>query len=153
MNMKTIEKEKTIETIKVAASQPATNIRVWRDGYEVGHGKDQGDLLMWVSDVDVSKLERVKANGSFQLAPGNTQGSRHTIDSSQCKIYKGPNFGKFINKGTREKPAGYIEGYIIVTDNALLVEHPEHPHHLLPGGCTIQTAGQSDARTLQWAKD
>ena len=148
--MKTLERN--IETIKNSAKSAVSKERVWREGYTVGQGKDQGDLLMWVTDVDVSTFEEV--NGDFlQLAPGSTQGSRHTVSLQSCRAYKGPNFGEFINRGTRENPKGYIDGYVLVTIEECLIAHPEHPCHIIPPGYVIQTAGQVDARTLQWAKD
>lgn len=153
--MKTETKQvetKQVETIQESAINAVSKVRVWKDDYAVGQGKDQGDLLLWMTDVDVSKMERVKATGLFQLAPGNTQGSRHTIDSAHVEIYKPSNFGQFIQKGTREQPAGHIMGYVLKVKSRTELMHPEHPWHELPCGL-IQTAGQVDARTLKWSKD
>lgn len=139
--------------VKESAKKAVQSKRVWRDDYLVGEGKDQGDLLMWISNADISTMEKVNATGEFQLAPGNTQGSRHTINLDHVDVYKPKNFGRFVNVSkVRGKPAGYIMGYTLVVNERTDLKHPEHPWHDLCKG-TIQTAGQVDARTLEWAKD
>lgn len=150
--MKTITKPITHQNIIDAAASAATAVRVWADDYAVGQGKDQGDLLLWMTDADISTMERVHAIGEFQLAPGTSQGSRHTINAEDVEVYKPKNFGQFVNVGTRDEPAGHIAGYVLKVLRRTELKHPEHPWHELPCGL-IQTAGQTDARTLQWAKD
>lgn len=147
-----------VDDVRLSAQNPATAIRVWPDNYargdhNTGEGMDQGDLLLWMSDADISTMERVKIDGEFfQLAPGNTQGSRHIVRTSDVEVYKPANFGRFVNTGSRERPAGFIMGYVLNVLRRTELRHPEHPWHELPCG-VIQTAGQSDARTLEWSKD
>lgn len=150
-NTQTITPE-AVEQVQLFSKNPATAVRVWKDDYAVNEGKDQGDLLLWMSNADISKMEKVKVVGEIQLAPGNTLGSRHTIDTEYVDVYKPENFGQFVNVGTREKPAGYIMGYLLNVKKRTELKHPEHPWHELCVGL-IQTAGQTDARTLQWSKD
>lgn len=151
--MNTIEKTQlNHKTINEASEKCVKRMRVWRDDYAIGQGKDQGDLLLWVSDADISSMERVEASGDFKLVPGGTQGSRHVISAHDVEIYKPTNFGQFVNSGTRDKPAGYIAGYVLKVLKRTELKHPEHPWHELPCG-VIQTAQQVDARTLQRVKD
>mgnify|MGYP001559017079 CR=1 FL=1 len=140
------------EAVSESAINAVSKVRVWRDDYAIGQGKDQGDLLLWVSDADVSKMERVQATGDFQLAPGTTQGSRHTVDARDVEIYKPAGFGQLVNVGTRKRPAGHILGYVLKVLRRTELKHPEHPWHELSCGI-IQTAGQVDARTLNWMED
>lgn len=145
--------EKTYTSIIDASLKAATDVRFWPDDIPVGSGGDQGDLLMWrIDPKELDGMEEVFC--VTQLAPGTSQGSRHTIGDPKCwRVFKPKNFGQFINTGGRSKPTGHIQGYALLCLDRDRITHPEHAPHSIGSGCAIQTAGQTDARTLQWAKD
>lgn len=154
--MQVIEKEATkqgYQEVIESSENALTEVREWPDDMPIGAGGDQGDLLMWrlPNDFDTKGCKKVDAT---QLAPGATQGSRHTIECpNDVIVWQAPNHGQFVNTSkVRERPMGYIQGYVLEVKNRTMIAHPEHAWHSVPCGF-IQTAGQVDARTLEWAKD
>lgn len=72
----------------------------------------QGDILIVALDKVPNKSALVKQPVS-QLAPGNTQGSRHCLDSLEgVQVWE-----------QKETP---LDGPVIVSDREFTVTHPEH---------------------------
>lgn len=104
-----------------------------------GDAYAQGDVLIvyvgesipkgWVKDKQVS-----------QLAPGNTQGSRHIIsDMSGITIYKQPN-------------ANTLDGPGLVAEKDWTLTHPEHGDRTFGPGvyaCQYQRAFAEELRRVQ----
>lgn len=78
-------------------------------------------------DVYVTLLDRVPAGATpipfrAQLADGNTQGSRHCLDSSQgVQLYRLPE-------------PGMLDGPVVELAESRTLTHPEHGDWLLPVG-------------------
>jgi hypothetical protein len=92
-----------------------------------GQFASQGDVdLVCIGDADFEKL-RVKqvmaSGGVVQLAPGTSQGSRHTVRLSES-----------VQVWSRTDP-GTFDGPLIRATERFVVEHPEHADWSLPGGC------------------
>lgn len=87
----------------------------------VGDAYRQGDIyLMLLDKVPVGAIRRKEV--SLQLAPGNTQGSRHILDSGEgVTAYTLPDATEF-------------DGPIIKLDCERELTHPEHGHVILPAG-------------------
>jgi len=88
----------------------------------------QGDLYLCCID----KLPEGVATKDMQLAPGNTQGSRHIL-SGDVSIVKPSKFGKLDT--VLIGPAFTCKGDTTVT-------HPEHGHKVLPADTTWQVVYQ-----------
>lgn len=153
MTTQTQKQKQTHTDIIDAAIDALTDIRVWPDDIAVGCGGDQGDLLMWrITDAEFEAMEIVTdVPHTLQLAPGTSQGSRHTVCTDYVEVRKPKNFGMF-NGARGIKPKGHIIGYALRFKARSRISHPEHADHSIPAIC-IQTAGQVDSKTLAWVKD
>src|SRR3990167_10077441 len=84
----------------------------------------QGDLYFAkLTTVPAGALPWTLPHG--QLVPGNTQGSRHTVNLAQARLYTLPH------------PTA-LDGPIIDAPGGVVISHPEHGdhHYLFP--CIIQ---------------
>lgn len=119
MNTKT-----AIERVNEASVNPLGEIRVC-DNLKEGQAIRQGDLYL-VYSPNESKGERLKQT---QLAPGNTQGSRHTVDSSVA-VYAHPKQNQVITTSNGK----FVQGPVIESSDRFSLLHPEHADHSLPAG-------------------
>jgi len=123
--MQTIEKNH--ESVLLASQSPCKEVRIL-DECPIGYGGDQGDLL-------IRRIAQVPEGAILvsdrQLAPGTTQGSRHTV-SARVKVYKPSNFGQAIRTGSRDKTKCRIQGLIVQDSQPITFEHPEHADHIYP---------------------
>lgn len=104
------------ESIKSDATQH------FSEAASVGDFVRQGDIYITLLDRIPAGAISVK-KPSAQLAPGNTQGSRHYISSLRgVKVYSLPN-------------ANVYDGPVIESKHAVTIEHPEHGNWVLPPGC------------------
>ena len=111
---------------------------------EVGKVVRQGDIYIHrVADTH----ERGDLQGSRQLAPGESMGSRHVAELP-AEVYQG-----------KKKPEWYSDriinallGPCIVSLAPFKITHPEHAHVELPAG-TYQITHQMDGKTRQRALD
>jgi hypothetical protein len=88
---------------------------------DVGDEVRQGDVYLTMIKANPDNAMEVH-NPSKQLAPGQTQGSRHCLRSlAGLKIFK-------------LLAPGPLDGPIIVADQPFTVEHPEHGDRTLPDG-------------------
>ena len=88
----------------------------------------QGDLYFTkLTDVPVDALPWTLLHG--QLVPGNTQGSRHTVDVAKVRLY------------TLKYPTA-LDGPIIAAPDGVVIAHPEHGHHHYQFPCVIQVTDQ-----------
>lgn len=88
------------------------------DAASVGDTFRQGDL--YITRLDAVPAGAVAMKYEAQLAPGNTQGSRHILDRT-VKMY-------------RLKNATVLDGPVIEVGDTCTVTHPEHGHVVLPAG-------------------
>ena len=73
-----------------------------------------------------------------QLAPGTTQGSRHTVDLAQVRLWVLPT-------------PSPLDGPIIDAPNGCVIAHPEHGDHIYPPGIyrvTFQRAYATEVRRI-----
>lgn len=100
---------------------------------QVGEFTRQGDIYIELVNLDVAGL---KVTAERQLAPGNTQGSRH-IMAGNCTVY--------------ERKQGVLVGPAVVCSERVTVTHPEHNHKSLPS----TPEGTAYAITFQrdWAQE
>ena len=98
----------------------------------------QGDLYF-------AKLAAVPADARSwphahgQLAPGTSQGSRHTVSLAQVRLWLLP------------YPTA-LDGPIIEAPEGVEIAHPEHGHHIYPPGVyqvTYQRAYADELRRVQ----
>jgi len=81
----------------------------------------QGDVYILRLKTVPKGLKTEKAQS--QLAPGETQGSRHCLESLDGVTFYSP---------VSPTP---LDGPIVKTDRAMTITHPEHGHVTLPAGC------------------
>jgi hypothetical protein len=103
----------------------------------------QGDINIWkvesLSDLgDISETSPV-----YQLAPGNTRGSRHCLDSESVQN------AKFYVRSN----ANPLQGPIWVNEVETLVTHPEHGDQLLDPGIYFVTYQRQYADDLKRMAD
>jgi hypothetical protein len=92
------------------------------DAAAVGDNVRQGDIYIWKLDAVPRGYAPIK-HPPTQLAPGNTQGSRHCLDSLEgVTVF-----------GTAESENEY-DGPILRLDCERTITHPEHGHWTLPPG-------------------
>lgn len=100
----------------------------------------QGDIGLLCLAEKPSTAEPI-VRPAAQLAPGNTQGSRHTIaDLSTVKLY-------------RVKNPTPLDGPVIEAPKGLTVEHPEHGDVTLPPGVYGVIYQRAFATTLRRVLD
>ncbi len=130
---------KSLETIK--SSSPLKETRVV-DSISEGQFARQGDLYI----VSVPLAEGEPTN-ERQLAPGSTQGSRHTVDAS-VEVLKPTNY---MQRNQTTKGLSFY-GPMLRSKDRFTVSHPEHADISLPAGC-YQVLFQSDFASQQRARD
>ena len=100
----------------------------------------QGDVYFWKLD-GVPKVAMLVKSPSAQLAPGNTQGSRHCIaDLASVKVYRLAN-------------PNALQGVVIDAPNGVEITHPEHGHHQLGAGTYAVTFQRAYAEELRRVQD
>ena len=114
-----------------------------------GKGVRQGDVLLFFHE-DVKKFPEkdllAAANEEFQLAPGNSVGSRHCVKLPEGCVAVAP-------KEERIKDTRLIAGPVlyIKAGTTLDVTHPEHAHHSIkfPKDCRVEVGFQPDYATSE----
>lgn len=141
--MQTIDLESSLQQIKEAAANPLGETRVVPE-IEVGQFARQGDIYIVRMDKPPTGLQATK---NRQLAPGTTQGSRHTVDESvEVLVRETP-----LERRATDRGLGF-EGPVLVSKDRFTVSHPEHADISLPGGC-YEVVYQSDFASQQRARD
>lgn len=121
--------QKIEEKAKMSTAEPRF-IRV----IEVGQHIRQGDILI----TRIAKLPNgLKETQQLQLAEGNTQGSRHCLDSACTATTK-----IFIDPNTSDR----LRGPFLQAGERFNITHPEHSHFSLPSGCYAVTFERDFAR-------
>ncbi len=124
---KTAYKKVVKEAEKIKNADPATI-----ETMSLGDTMRQGDI--YITRIDASKL-KIKPIASRQLAPGETQGSRH-IAVGDCTIGEADaaKVTAILNKliPATNGQTLFI-GPIIRATGPVTIEHPEHGHRTLPG--------------------
>lgn len=108
-----------IEKIKKDAETHSDELRFVRTVSE-GDEIRQGDIYLYPVD---SKPDNLKAEQALsrQLAPGESKGSRHIVDSPSVLIFD-------------KKDAGVLEGPTLIATERFIVTHPEHADISCPAG-------------------
>lgn len=143
MSTKTLERPdaaQVVEKVRTSAdSLKNTDIRT-PGSMSPGDFGRQGDLYFTALDR-VPKGAKLDEKPSLQLAPGETQGSRHCLDSLEgVKVYRVPS-------------ANAIQGPVLDLTEARTVEHPEHAHVRLEPGVYAVTHQRSYAEELRAVRD
>jgi hypothetical protein len=120
------------------------------EGASVNDGWRQGDLYIKLIDklpADAKRVELQAAvhgeNPQAQLAPGNTQGSRHILDSLDgVEIYTVPPW---------PSQECNLAGPILVLHKERTITHPEHGHVTVPTG--IPKAGKPTIVEITYQRD
>ncbi len=136
--MKTMQ---SLEKIRSSVEQIKNN-ETQRFPSAASHGDAfrQGDLyITCLNEVpEGAKLKPTDYNA--QLAPGDTQGSRHCLSHSNVKMY------------TLAAPTA-LEGPVLEVTEEVTVTHPEHGHVVLPEGIYGITYQRSYAEELRRVQD
>jgi hypothetical protein len=118
---------------KIRNADPAT-IEVMSPGDNVR----QGDIYIVLLDCKPAEASPFKGR---QLAPGNTQGSRHIVEGD-CRLFT-PTEADAIRILTGLVPATKAHrqflGPVIVAAEPVTITHPEHGHRTLPAGTYLVT--------------
>lgn len=134
--MTTQDAKKVMEHIAKNAESSSDAPKFLRN-FEIGKVIRQGDC--YLQCVEAPKFEELTPTDDRQLAPGNSQGSRHIIEAGEhVKIYKDnsgdPLMGPWLNLGART-----------------LLTHPEHSDISLPAG-TYKVRYQQDVAAEERAR-
>ena len=118
-----------------------SDVYVIPDNLPAGKWVAQGDLNFTVIDEIPSDAELIE-KPSLQLAPGNSKGSRHCLDSlANVKVYKvsssNPLFGYYLEFGA----------------GATTVTHPEHKHQVWKNNTVFVTYQRQHAEELKRIED
>lgn len=132
---------KAIEEVleQVAQSVPGKPETVRYESMTHGQTHWQGDVA--ITFVESLPKSYVRGQQSAQLAPGNTQGSRHIIADMRG-----------IEVRTR-KDADPLIGPGIVADRSWELTHPEHGHAVFPAGSFITTYQRQYAEEMRRVQD
>ena len=132
-----------------AAEQAAHAVRehlTWSPG-DAAH---QGDLIL-ICLPSLPKSAKPRVNR--QMAEGETMGSRHIVNGSECYDVDAVKVAEMIAKATkgRCKPAAQYVGPVFV--GSCVLEHPQHQHQAFPAGtvtvCVFQRNQTADDRELR----
>lgn len=104
----------------------------------VGDSWRQGDVYVTLIDGVPSGM-KIDAKPSLQMAPGNTQGSRHCLDSLD---------GVTVHRLSNPE---MLDGPVIVLNRERTLTHPEHGDVILPAG-TYQISYQQNLDELERAQ-
>jgi len=140
-----------VETIKtgnhetVKPGMPCRITEAWVKGDAVA----QGDLNIVVADKVPAGYVRVDKPKAIdkQLVPGNTQGSKHCLDSLVgVKLYRPENWG----------PES-LDGPCLVLSKERTILHPTHGHVSIPAGfivaCSYQRELDNELKKERRARD
>jgi hypothetical protein len=136
----------TLADIQTHAAQiaDAAPVSISQEAYE---SVRVGQKFARQGDLYFTKLACVPRNAKpwvlphGQLAPGTTQGSRHTVDLTHCRLW------------TLAHPTA-LDGPIIEAPEGITILHPEHGHHIYQFPCVIQVTFQrAYADTLRRVAD
>lgn len=132
--------ESTMNRIGEAAEAIKSDAERRIEVMDIGDEVRQGDLYITRIESIPSACGLVR-QPSAQLAPGNTQGSRHTLRSLvDVQVFRLDN-------------AGPLDGPIIVSEGELAIDHPEHGDRILPPGCYAITYQRAYAEELRRVED
>lgn len=108
-----------IEKIKKDAETHSDELRFVRTVSE-GDEIRQGDIYLYPVN---SRPDNLKAEQTLnrQLAPGESKGSRHIVDSAKVQIFD-------------KKDSGPLDGPTIIAEERFVVTHPEHADVSCPAG-------------------
>ena len=127
-----IEMRKSVETLDASKTE-----RI--NAPSLGDVVRQGDIYL----TCISNVKGGKETKNRQLAPGNTQGSRHIL-AGNVTVYEGVSFNQM---------ASVLVGPAFKCNSDVTVEHPEHGHKVLPEGTvwqvTYQRAMADEIRRVQ----
>lgn len=123
----TLTAEQAHNKVREAADKPDTDLRVIKK-IAVGEAVRQGDIYLKRVAKTAARGEEIETR---QLAPGNTQGSRHCVEGD-VKIYA--------RKGDA------LTGPIVESETGFRVTHPEHAHFDMPAGTYAVTYQRDFAR-------
>lgn len=130
-----------IQRVNEACESPLGDVR-FVETISQGQFFRQGDIYLVYQGQEKPNSKSQKGG---QLAPGTTQGSRHTV-GEWVEVYPRNPEVKTTDKGT------LVLGPTIFCPERFTVEHPEHADGSLPAGC-YDVFYQFDPRTNQRAKD
>jgi len=118
----------SLSDIHQFAKEAKNDVRVI-DKIEVGQAVRQGDVYVSkIADFDKKEYE---ISNDFKLAPGNTPGSRHYVDTS-VKVWKRKNSNSDL---VAKNEVGCIcYGPVIEAEKSFKVTHPEHADFYMPAG-------------------
>jgi hypothetical protein len=116
--MQPVTAELAHKTVEEVASKPDRDVRRI-ESLKVGQGIRQGDI--YIRRVRKADVPSTKPYGTTQLAPGNTQGSRHVVQGDVE-----------LRKPSDEKDP--LQGPFILAEERFEIVHPEHAHFSLPPG-------------------
>lgn len=120
---KTITAEKAIRDVRTQAEKIRSDRpQRFPEAASPGDYWRQGDIYITLLAAVPQTAEKVQAPASRQLAPGDTQGSRHCLDSLDGADWH------------RLKQATEFDGPILALATERTVTHPEHGHVILPPG-------------------
>lgn len=123
--MNTLTLSEAIARVNQATENPLGEMRVI-DTMQPGQYFRQGDIYYVATDEP--------GTGAIiqdrKLAPGDTQGSRHTVGNSVV-IRQHPRQGRVV-----QTPFGkFVQGPTIESADRFTISHPEHADGSLPAGC------------------
>lgn len=144
--------QEILAKIQSAAKSAIPEVRFHRM-HEVGKCGHQGDVYLHHVADNHPHGKRLE---SYQLAPGNTKGSRHVMEG-EVEVYEGvalpptwvtPEW--LTNRGVQ--PEAVALGPVVIVKSRAVLTHPEHAHHSLAPG-KYQVTYQFDPRTAARVAD
>jgi len=140
-----INVQEVLSDIQAYATSPLKESRVISD-IAVDQWVRQGDVyVMRINDFDKSNY---KIDLNRQLPPGNTPGSRHTVDE-YTKVYVSKNKNSDV---ITQKNGFTVLGPIVESDTRWTLSHPQHADFSLPAG-TYQVSYQIDPQRMAMVLD
>ena len=114
-----------ISKVKAAGEKASKRreVRRFSEAASVGENIRQGDI--YIARIDSPPVGAKAIPVRLQLAEGETQGSRHILDSAEgVTMFEAPIDGV----------AEYLVGPILVLTRERTITHPEHVHVVCPPG-------------------
>lgn len=132
--------QEAFEMIRLTADEKAVSEIRFIKKMEIGQVVRQGDI--YIHCVGDKHPHGDKTNNR-QLAPGSTQGSRHTVEGN-VDVFNGTTAPEWASRA--------LIGPYIYGKERFVVPHPEHAHVSLPSN-GYQITYQLDAQTMMRVDD
>lgn len=136
--------ERHIEQLEINKKLAIPGLRQCQS-MKIGQIARQGDLYFHRVPYNWPRGNQIF---NYQLAVGNTKGSRHIADNN-FQIYEGIKFPDYFSDFFKEKLKDCLGPVVVISDPTRLISHPEHSNFSFDKDTILQVTYQCNLNTMQ----